>query len=198
MISDRYPARGGLCKPAGMTMRRRVGALCGSAAALVFGALAVVWVHDMTDLVRRGATAGQGGDPSMVTSLSDRMAGVADRSTMRLTHYGRKSGRPYEVTIWFVVDGDTMYLTTMNRQRQWVRNVAQTPRVGVQIGPERFEGTVTPVSAQPTLHKVYDLLTRKYWVMWVLDWAGSLVGRNPRQDKMDLGRGGFFRLELNG
>jgi deazaflavin-dependent oxidoreductase (nitroreductase family) len=180
-------------------MRRRVGALCGIALLALVGAAAVVWRHDMTDLARRSvAPAGQAGEAPMSKSLSDRLARVADRSTMRLTHYGRKSGKPYEVTIWFVVDGDTMYLTTMNRERQWVRNVGKTPRVGVRIGPERFEGTVTPVAAQPTLHKVYDLLTRKYWVMWLLDWAGALVGRNPRQGKMDLGRGGFFRVELTG
>jgi hypothetical protein len=26
------------------------------------------------------------------------------------------------VTIWFVVDGDTVYLATANASRQWVRN----------------------------------------------------------------------------
>lgn len=28
------------------------------------------------------------------------------RLTLTLTHYGRKTGKPHEVTIWFVLDGE--------------------------------------------------------------------------------------------
>lgn len=59
----------------------------------------------------------------MKAPLKERLATAADHSTLRLTHYGRKSGKAYVVTIWFVVDGGTVYLATMNRQRQWVRNI---------------------------------------------------------------------------
>lgn len=134
----------------------------------------------------------------MPRSLSDRLARIADRSTLHLTHYGRKSGKPYEVTIWFAVDGETMYLTTMNRSRQWVRNVTHTPRVQLQVGSDSFEGTVTPVTAVAEKRHVYDLLTGKYWVMWLLDQITSLVGRDARRGTMDLGRGGFFRVQLQG
>jgi hypothetical protein len=34
------------------------------------------------------------------------VAGRQSRQTVRLTHYGRKTGKPYKVTMWFVVDGD--------------------------------------------------------------------------------------------
>jgi len=30
----------------------------------------------------------------------------------------------YQVTIWFMVEGETVYLATANRKRQWRRNVA--------------------------------------------------------------------------
>ena len=40
-----------------------------------------------------------------------------------MTHYGRKTGKPHEVTIWFVLDGDRLYIGTANVNRQWVRNV---------------------------------------------------------------------------
>ena len=132
----------------------------------------------------------------MAPSLSARLARVADRSTLRLTHSGRKTGTSYEVTIWFAVDGETMYLPTMNRERQWVRNVTKTPRVRLQIGSQRFDGTVTSVTEPKELRRVYDLLTRKYWVMWLIDWVTSLIGRNPRRGKIDLGRGGFFRVTI--
>lgn len=39
-----------------------------------------------------------------------RLRRVAGTQTTRLTHYGRKTGKPHEVTIWFVLDGDTLYI----------------------------------------------------------------------------------------
>src|SRR3990170_604344 len=74
--------------------------------------------------------------------VGERLARVGRKSTCRLTHYGRKSGRPYEVTIWFLVDGDTVYLTTMNMQRQWTRNVQANSRVLLRVGGETFAGDV--------------------------------------------------------
>jgi len=127
--------------------------------------------------------------------LSDRLARVAHRSTLRLTHYGRKTGRPYHVTVWFAVDGDSIYLTTMNRGRQWVRNAMKTPRVQLQIGAESVDGTIAPVTELTEKRRVYALLSRKYWVMWLLDRVAALVGQNPRRGAMDLGRGGFFRVQ---
>lgn len=47
-----------------------------------------------------------------------RLRRVAGRQTTRLTHYGRKTGKPHEVTIWFVLDGDTLYIGSANVNRQ--------------------------------------------------------------------------------
>ena len=63
----------------------------------------------------------------MTTTLADRLAQVANASTLHLTHYGRRSGTAYEVAIWFMVEGETVYLATANRKRQWPRNVAVRP-----------------------------------------------------------------------
>ena len=131
----------------------------------------------------------------MAQTLSERLVGVADRGTLRLTHHGRKSGKPYVVTIWFVVDDDAVYLATMNRQRQWVRNVLKNPRVRLDIGGQHVDGDLEPIRSEKQMVRVYDLFARKYWVMWALDWAATLVGRNPRTaKKFDPGRGGFFRV----
>ena len=133
----------------------------------------------------------------MKETLRDRLAQVANRSTLQLTHYGRKTGKAYQVTIWFAVDGETIYLPTMNTARQWARNVKRTPRVRLEIGAERFDGTVAPLTEQKEMRRVSDLLVGKYWILWALDWLTTLVGCNPRQQKkLDLGRGGLFRVEL--
>jgi len=70
-----------------------------------------------------------------------RLRRVAGKQTTRLTHYGRKTGKPYEVTIWFVLDDDKLYIGTANVNRQWVRNVQKTPQVNLSIADETFKGT---------------------------------------------------------
>jgi deazaflavin-dependent oxidoreductase (nitroreductase family) len=114
-----------------------------------------------------------------------------------LTHYGRKTGTPYDVTIWFAVDGETVYLPTADRRRQWGRNVLQNPRVALDIGGERFEGTVTPLTDSAERLKLYDLLRHKYWIIRLMTLAGAAAGIDPHRDGLDLGDGGFFRVDLN-
>jgi deazaflavin-dependent oxidoreductase (nitroreductase family) len=150
-------------------------------------------VADMTDLAPHSDGAGSTAD-----SLRGRLARVADRSVVRLTHYGRKTGTPYEVTTWFAVDGDTVYLPTTDRGRQWARNVRHTPRVTLQIGPETFAGTVTPLTDDAEKHRVNDLLRKKYWTIWAVNHVAVLMGRDPDNEELDLGRGGFYRVVIGG
>ena len=65
----------------------------------------------------------------MEYEVLNRLRRVATRQTTTLTHYGRKTGKPHEVTIWFVLDGDKLYISTANVNRQWVRNVQKTPKI---------------------------------------------------------------------
>ncbi len=59
---------------------------------------------------------------------------------------GKYARRFAEGTNLVKLDGETVYLTTTDGSRQWVRDVIQAPGVQLHIGPERFEGTVTTVT----------------------------------------------------
>ena len=61
----------------------------------------------------------------MEPDVLNRLRRVAARQTLTLTHYGRKSGKSYEVTIWFVLDDEKFYIGTANVNRQWVRKCAE-------------------------------------------------------------------------
>jgi len=128
-------------------------------------------------------------------SMTERLARVRDTSTLRLTHYGRRSGKPFDVVIWFTVDGDVVYLNTLNRGRQWTRNVIARPEVELVIGDERFSGRVTPLEPAEK-RRAYERLAAKYWIVWLLDRASRLVGRDPAAIAAGPGRGGFYRVDL--
>jgi hypothetical protein len=53
----------------------------------------------------------------MEPDVLNRLRRVAGRQTTRLTHYGRRTGKPYEVTIWFAFDGEKFYISTANVKR---------------------------------------------------------------------------------
>ncbi len=93
-----------------------------------------------------------------------RLKGVAGRQTLSLTHYGRKSGKPYQVTIWFVVDGDKIYIGTANVGRQWVRNVLKNPRVRLSMGGETFEGEARFLADRTGHERAQAMVRRKYWM----------------------------------
>jgi len=114
--------------------------------------------------------------PLMTVPLAERLAGVANASTLRLTHYGRRSGRPYTVTIWFMVDGETVYLVTADRERQWCRNVAVQPEVQLRIGGETFTGTVERLTDPQAIEHAGDLMAAKYWYVRPYVWLARMLG----------------------
>jgi deazaflavin-dependent oxidoreductase (nitroreductase family) len=107
-------------------------------------------------------------------SLADRLARIAREPRCRLTHVGRKSGQSHEVAIWFLVDGEAVYLVTGDKRRQWIRNVLAHPRVQLRVHDDTLSGEVTPATDPAEMARVAELLKRKYWLaqpyLW---WKGS-------------------------
>ncbi len=99
----------------------------------------------------------------MASTTQERLSRVANAHTLRLTHAGRKTGKEYGVTIWFVVDGPKLLLPTANRNRNWVKNVMKTPRISVAIGDETFNGTARRLNDGPERQHALGLVMRKYW-----------------------------------
>ena len=100
----------------------------------------------------------------MEPDVLNRLRPVAARQTLTLTHCGRKTGKLYEVTIWFVLDGDRFYIGTANVKRQWVRNVQKTPQIKLSIGGEKFEGTARFLADRADHERAMAAIRRKYWM----------------------------------
>jgi deazaflavin-dependent oxidoreductase (nitroreductase family) len=100
----------------------------------------------------------------MESTEFSRLRLLATKQTIRLTHYGRKTGKPHEVTIWFVLDGDKLYIGTANVKRQWVRNVQKTPQIKLSIGGEKFERTARFLTDCAEHERAMGAIRRKYWM----------------------------------
>ena len=94
--------------------------------------------------------------------MATRLSRVAGKQTLILIHYGRKSGNPYSVKIWFVVEGEKVYIGSANMNHHWTRNVQKTPRVRLSIGDENFDGSARFLTDRSEHERVMALMRRKY------------------------------------
>jgi deazaflavin-dependent oxidoreductase (nitroreductase family) len=111
----------------------------------------------------------------MESTLYTRLKRVAGKQTTTLTHYGRKTGKPHEVTIWFVLDADRLYIGTANVNRQWVRNVQKTPKIKLSIGGESFDGTARFLTDRAGHERAMAAIRRKYWMFRPLIALGRVL-----------------------
>ena len=96
---------------------------------------------------------------------------------MRLAHRGRKSNNQYEVTIWFVVDSDTIYLNG-NLDTQWPRNLQANPQITMRIGQEIFHGKAKLVTEPIDRERIFRMIARKYWYAFPFIWTLRWMERN--------------------
>ena len=104
-----------------------------------------------------------------------RLKRVAGKHTTTLTHYGRKTGKPHEVTIWFILDDDKLYLGTANVKRQWVRNVQKTLKIRLSVAGEKFEGNARFLADRAEHERAMAAIRRKYWMFRPLIALGRVL-----------------------
>ena len=104
-----------------------------------------------------------------------RLRRLAGKSTVVLTHYGRKSGKPYEVKIWFVVAGNQVFIGTANVQRQWVQNVQKNPRIQLSVGGVNFEAEARFLAEPAERDRALAAMGRKYWIYSPIFALGKLL-----------------------
>lgn len=119
---------------------------------------------------------------------------LARNKTTVLTHYGRKTGKPYKVRIWFVLDRDKFYIGTANVNHQWVRNVQKTPQVKLSIGAHHLNGTARFLKDRSENERAMAAMRRKYWMFRpILDLGRLLAAIGLVRD-----RTGWFEVSLVG
>jgi deazaflavin-dependent oxidoreductase (nitroreductase family) len=82
---------------------------------------------------------------------------LAQEDFCYLTTFGRISGRPHAIEIWFAINNQTLYMLSGGRDKSdWVKNVLQNPTVQLKINTSIFNGTARLVTGTEE-----DTLARK-------------------------------------
>ncbi len=103
---------------------------------------------------------------------------------LNLTTRGRKTGLKHDVELWFAFDDYKLYFLA-HESSHWWKNIAQTPRVEVEVSEILFEGKGRLV--QDKLDHVFELFRRKYGRDKVERWYGGNRSKR-RAVEIELGR----------
>jgi len=89
--------------------------------------------------------------------------GFEKRPTLKISTIGRRTGRPHQVTIQFVVDNNgRMFAITANAHRDWVRNVLKNPSVEVTIAAVTKKMKAVSMASDEDQQWLLELYRKKY------------------------------------
>jgi deazaflavin-dependent oxidoreductase (nitroreductase family) len=93
-------------------------------------------------------------------NLQDRLARYRQ---IKITVIGRKSGQTISIPVWFVLEGDKLYLLPVQgSETQWYKNVLKNPsiRIDARGGEAKFQAA--PISDDKAVKSVVEKFREKY------------------------------------
>jgi deazaflavin-dependent oxidoreductase (nitroreductase family) len=93
-------------------------------------------------------------------SLKERLARYR-QITISVT--GRTSGKSVSIPVWFVLEGDKLYLLPVNgSDTQWFKNVLKNPRIQIAARDEQGEFRAKPLTDAKAVAAVVEKFREKY------------------------------------
>ncbi len=84
-------------------------------------------------------------------------------SEVELTVTGRTSGREISIPVWFVREGDTLYLVPINGSNSdWYKNVLKCPIIRLSEDSADLSARAMPITEPAKVEKILDKFRAKY------------------------------------
>jgi hypothetical protein len=123
---------------------------------------------------------------SVSTFKKDVIDAAATQKEVKLTTFGRKTGKPSEVTIWITTDGDHLYIRSgQGMRRQWPQNLLLRGEGVLHLGDMNVKVKPRQVSDPTEARATSALYTRKY---------GEFVKASKPDEPLTLGKQASFEL----
>jgi len=98
--------------------------------------------------------------PAEKEPLKDRLSRYNE---IKISVTGRKSGRTISNPVWFVLDGDTLYLLPVQGSAtQWYKNVLKNAKIGIDARGAVGEFKAVPISDAAGVKPVVEKFREKY------------------------------------
>jgi deazaflavin-dependent oxidoreductase (nitroreductase family) len=80
-----------------------------------------------------------------------------------LSVIGRKSGKTISIPVWFVLEGNKLYLLPVQgSEAQWFKNVLKNPRIRISARGEEGEFRAIPLTDAEVVAPVVERFREKY------------------------------------
>src|SRR5574340_1640783 len=94
------------------------------------------------------------------SELTDRLSRYRQ---IKISVIGRKSGRTISIPVWFVLEGNKLYLLPVQGSAtQWYRNVLQNPSIRVDARGAEAEFRAAPLTSAKAVSSVVEKFREKY------------------------------------
>ena len=109
---------------------------------------------------------------------ADFMRALQARKEISITVKGRRSGRELSLPVWFVREGNTLWLLPLHGSRtQWYRNVVADHAVTVRAGRRALRVAGRPIRDRTAVQRVLDQFRKKYGAADVAVVALEQIGK---------------------
>jgi len=98
--------------------------------------------------------------PAQKDALRDRLSRFRE---INISVTGRKSGRAISIPIWFVLEGETLYLLPVQgSDTQWYKNVLQNPSIRIEVRGTEAKLQAVPITDATGVSSVVEKFRAKY------------------------------------
>jgi hypothetical protein len=88
---------------------------------------------------------------------------LASTSEIEITTTGRISGREISHPVWFVQQGEKLYLLPVGgADSHWYKNILKTPTIRLAAGGRKSSLRATPITDPAQVHEVVEAFQAKY------------------------------------
>lgn len=88
---------------------------------------------------------------------------LAKAKEIAISVTGRKSGRVIAIRVWFVLEGEKLYLLPVyGSDTEWYKNLLKNPTVGIVAGGAKGEFQGIPVKGGAEVSAVVEKFRKKY------------------------------------
>ena len=99
----------------------------------------------------------------MSSRRDDLKAGLSKSNEIRITVIGRKSGKAISNPVWFVLEGEKLWLLPVQgSDTQWYKNVLEKPQLRVETRGKEAELRPRAVTDANTVKTVVEKFRKKY------------------------------------
>src|SRR6266436_4030870 len=98
--------------------------------------------------------------PSSKETLKERLSRYRQ---IKISVIGRKSGRTVSIPVWFVLEGDKLYLLPVQgSDTQWYKNVLQNPSIRIDARGAEAKLRAQPITEPNLVKSVIEKFREKY------------------------------------